>query len=127
MHALVSPATANVPAILWWLFLALIAGVLISSLLNQRFALAWRPQSVWHGYFWGGSMMGAGAALIPGGNDVILLNAIPGMSPHAVPAYAAMLVGVLIGLLFVKWRGGAWDVIDCSGDLCRTHQSTANS
>ena len=66
----------------------------------------------------GGLLMGAGAALVPGGNDVLLLNAIPGMSPHAIPAYAAMLAGVVGALYFVRWRGNEWERIDCSDDLC---------
>ena len=38
--------------------------------------------------------MGLGAALVPGGNDMILLNGIPGLSTHALPAYLAMLAGI---------------------------------
>ena len=63
--------------------------------------------------------MGLGAALVPGGNDVLLLNAIPGLSPHALPAYFAMLVGIAVGLIIVKWRGGRWHVVNCSGDQCQ--------
>ncbi len=63
--------------------------------------------------------MGLGAALVPGGNDVLLLNAIPGLSPHAVPAYLAMLAGIWFALVVVKWRGGQWRVINCMGDQCQ--------
>ena len=63
--------------------------------------------------------MGLGAALVPGGNDVLLLNAIPGLSPHALPAYLAMLAGIGIALIVVKWRGGQWQVVNCSGDQCQ--------
>ena len=106
-------------AMLWWLFIALVMGVLFSAALNRRFALIWRPQTGWHGYFWGGILMGLGAAFVPGGNDVLLLNAIPGLSPHALPAYLAMLAGIGIALIVVKWRGGQWQVVDCSGDQCQ--------
>ncbi len=106
-------------AMLWWLFLALLVGVLVSSLLNRHFVLTWRPRTEWRGYFWGGILMGLGAALVPGGNDVLLLNAIPGLSPHALPAYLAMLAGVVIALIVVKWRGGQWQVVNCSGDQCQ--------
>ncbi len=44
--------------------------------------------------------MGLGTSLVPGGNDVLLLNAIPGLSPHALPAYLAILVGIPINLGF---------------------------
>ena len=104
---------------LWWLFFALVVGVLVSAVLNRRFVLTWRPQRGWYGYFWGGILMGLGAALVPGGNDVLLLNTIPGLSPHALPAYLAMLVGIGITLIVVKWRGGQWQVINCSGDQCQ--------
>ena len=117
-------------AMLWWLFFALIVGVLVSAALSRRFVFAWRPQSAWHGYFWGGILMGLGAALVPGGNDVLLLNSIPGLSPHALPAYLAMLMGVGIGLFIIKWRGSQWHLIDCSGDQCKepgVHQPNHSS
>lgn len=104
---------------LWWLFLALITGVLASAVINRRFVLAWRPQTGWPGYFWGGILMGLGAALVPGGNDVLLLNTIPGLSPHALPAYLAMLGGIGIALIMMKWRSGRWPVVNCSGDQCQ--------
>ncbi len=101
---------------LWWLFLALVVGVLVAAILDRRFIVAWRPQTGWHGYFWGGILMGIGAALVPGGKDALLLNAMPGLSPHALPAYLAMLAGIGIALMVEKWRGGQWKVINCSGD-----------
>lgn len=106
-------------AMLWWLFLALIVGVIVSSSLSRRFVLDWRALTRWKGFLWGGVLMGLGAALVPGGNDVLLLNAIPGLSPHALPAYLAMLAGIAIALMVVKWRGGEWEVVNCSGDQCQ--------
>lgn len=120
---LVAPVEAGTGQVsgfmLWWLFLALLVGVLVSSVLGRRFALAWKPQKGWSGYFGGGTLMGFGAAAVPGGNDVLLLNAIPGLSPHALPAYIAMLAGIWLALIVVKWRGGRWLVVDCSGDQCQ--------
>ncbi len=66
-----------------------------------------------------GILMGFGAKLVPGGNDVLLLNAIPGFSPHALPAYFAMLIGIAITLTILKWFGGEWHKVDCEGDLCQ--------
>ncbi len=106
-------------AMLWWLFLALLAGVIVSSVLSRRFVLDWRALAGWQGFLWGGVLMGVGAALVPGGNDVLLLNAIPGLSPHALPAYLAMLAGIAIALIVMKWRGGELQVVDCSGDQCQ--------
>jgi hypothetical protein len=46
----------------------------------------------------GGLLMGFGVALTPGGNDALVLYAIPTLSPHALPAFVAMLVGIWLGL-----------------------------
>ncbi len=105
--------------LLWCLFAALIGGVLLSAIVGRQFRLDWKPASRWRGYLWGGVLMGFGAAAVPGGNDVLLLNAIPGLSPHALPAYGAMLLGIWISLMVVKLRGGQLQVVDCSGDRCR--------
>ncbi len=104
---------------LWWLFLALLVGVIVSSVHSRRFVLDWRALTGWQGFLWGGILMGLGAALVPGGNDVLLLNAIPGLSPHALPAYLAMLAGIATALMVIKWRGGKLPVVDCSGDQCQ--------
>ena len=63
--------------------------------------------------------MGVGAALVPGVDDVLILNAILGLSPHALPAYFAMLIGIAIALMVIKWCGGQMLVVSCSGDRCR--------
>jgi hypothetical protein len=46
--------------------------------------------------------MGAGAVMIPGGNDTLMLKSLPGLSPHAVPAFFALLLGVSVTLLFMQ-------------------------
>ena len=118
---LTTPVSAAVPSmvLLWGLFAALSLGVLAASVFSGRFSLSWRPRSAWLGYFAGGLLMGLGAALVPGGNDVLLLNAIPGMSPHALPAFVAMLVGIWVTLVIMKMIRGSLQEISCSGDLCR--------
>jgi len=103
---------------LWSLFLAVVAGVVVSAAMGRQFALSWRPQKAWHAYFWGGGLMGLGAAMVPGGNDVLLLNAIPGLSPHALPAYLAMLFGIFVALSVKKRLLGELPTINCSGDQC---------
>ena len=62
--------------------------------------------------------MGCGAAMIPGGNDVLILHGIPSLSAHAVPAFLAMLVGIAASLVGMHAVG--WDIprIDCKGDIC---------
>lgn len=41
----------------------------------------------------GGTIMGMAAALVPGGNDALILHAIPALSPHAPFGYIAMVAG----------------------------------
>jgi uncharacterized membrane protein YedE/YeeE len=88
-----------VPALLWWLLLAYLAGIVASSLSHHSLHLTIRPQRSWLRYLLGGLLMGLGASMVPGGNDVLLLNSIPGFSSHAVPAYLSMLAGIAIALL----------------------------
>ena len=103
---------------LWALFIAALIGVAISSLQSGRFQLEWRPSLLWGGYLIGGGLMGVGAAMTPGGNDVLLLHAIPGLSPHALPAYAAMVTGIALALLVMRLLGKEVLKVDCSGDVC---------
>ena len=64
----------------------------------------------------GGGLMVAGGALIPGGNDALLLYGVPSGSPHAVVAYLVMFVLMLVLLhlvsVFRLWSG--WAEIDAS-------------
>lgn len=89
--ARVGPApSALVPS----LFAALAAGAALSAWTRGRFAL--RPPGAVAAArrFAGGAMMGAGATLVPGGNDVLIMHALPGLAFHAPLAYAALVAGV---------------------------------
>ena len=108
----------NLDPIPWLLFLALVAGMVFSALQRRRFRLQWRPELDWIWYTMGGTLMGFGAALVPGGNDVLLLHGIPSLSPHAVPAYVAMLLGIAATLGLMRLAGTSLEVIDCGGDIC---------
>jgi uncharacterized membrane protein YedE/YeeE len=109
------------PALLYWLlFAALLGGVLLSSLTNKRFALDLRFRLDWLLNLFGGFLMGVGATLAPGGNDVLILHTIPGGSPHALPTYGALLVGTAAGLIVIRTLGGTAVRIECTGDICRT-------
>jgi len=103
----------------WGLFLFVVAGMVVSARQRKSFRLRWRPSSVWLSYLLGGALMGFGAALVPGGNDVLILHGIPILSPHALPAYLAMLVGIALTLTVMRLAGADLETIDCSGDLCR--------
>lgn len=74
---------------------ALLVGMTASAL--HRASIAWRrPRSsaTWLRHATGGLLMGAGAAMVPGGNDTLLLNALPTLAIPAVIAYLAMLLGI---------------------------------
>ena len=91
------PATGR-----WLLLLAVLAGMLASTLQRGSFRLDVRPRTDWLRNVGGGALMGLGAAMAPGGNDVLVLYAAPLFSPHALPALAAMVVGIFGGLAFMK-------------------------
>jgi uncharacterized membrane protein YedE/YeeE len=105
--------------IAWLLFLFVVIGMAASAWQRRSFRLRWRPRLGWISYLVGGAFMGFGAALVPGGNDVLILHAIPTLSPHALPAYLAMLAGIAVTLLVMRRIGTPLDTIDCSGDICR--------
>lgn len=44
----------------------------------------------------GGSLMSFSAAIIPGGNETLLLHGIPSLAPHALIAYAAILAALIV-------------------------------
>lgn len=104
--------------IYWILFISLFLGMTLSAWQSRTLALEWRPSLSWAQQFIGGLLMGLGVAMVPGGNDVLILNAMPSLSPHAFPAYMAVIVGIAGTLLVVRWTGGTIETIDCSGDVC---------
>ncbi len=104
--------------IYWILFVSLFLGMGLSAWQLRTFALQWRPSLNWARNFLGGLLMGLGVAMVPGGNDVLILNSIPSLSPHAIPAYVAVIAGIAATLSIIRWTGGMIETIDCSGDVC---------
>jgi hypothetical protein len=89
-HALMD-WTANLSALL------LFAGALAGAWLAGSFRLqrpAWRRALRCAA---GGLVMGFGAALVPGGNDTLLLWAIPGLTVYGALAYFLMLATIAAG------------------------------
>lgn len=99
------------------LVIAMLAGMLASSWQRRSFALGthWRqlPRRVA-----GGLLMGIGAALVPGGNDTLILAAIPTASVWALANYFALIAGVA-ALFAMRMTMGKLFVVECGGDLCR--------
>lgn len=81
----------------------------------------------WQGHFIGGLLMGFGASLVPGGNDVLILHSLPALSPHAIPTLAAMMPGIAGTLLIVRLMGRNLPEVDCRGDICRETLSRTDS
>lgn len=95
-------------------------GMLVSSAQRGDFRLQ-RPrliEALRHAI--GGLFMGFGAMLIPGGNDGLILFGMPSFSPHALPAYLGILLGITIVLFSMRVSGRSVPRILCSDDICRT-------
>ena len=54
----------------------------------------------------GSALMGAGVATIPGGNDGLVLAAIPALSPGGIAAYLVITVTIFLGLWLIRLRVG---------------------
>ena len=105
------------------LLAAVFAGMLLSTRQRGSFRLDWRMSPAWAMNFLGGMLMGIGATLVPGGNDALVLYAIPMSSIHAWPAYGALLTGIAIAVLIMRRALGVEMRIDCQSDVCRASQS----
>ncbi|USG62579.1 YeeE/YedE family protein [Sneathiella marina] len=110
---------AAMPAVIYWLlFVALVVGVFLSAWQGHRFRLVLAPNRQWLNYLFGGVLMGAGAGFIPGGNDVLMFQGLPSLSPHALPAFVAMMIGIALTLTLMRLLGRGIPVIDCGNDIC---------
>jgi hypothetical protein len=86
----------------WIVLGAVLLGMFASTLQRGSFRIDWRPRLSWFRNIIGGFLMGLGCALLPGGNDALILYGIPGLSPHALPAYAALLLGIFVALFTMR-------------------------
>ena len=102
------------------LFVAVVAGAVASVWQKSTFRLNWRPSRLWIQDFTGGLLMGAGAGMTPGGNDVLVLHSIPQLSAHALPAYLAMTAGITMVLIVMRAIRGEYLQVDCRHDICIT-------
>jgi uncharacterized membrane protein YedE/YeeE len=110
----------TINAVRWALVAALAIGAILSAVQGRRFKLDWRPTPAWVGNLVGGFLMGLGAAMIPGGNGVLILGALPSLAVHAVPAYLGIVGGIFLALAAYRAIGGSVDAVDCNGDVCRS-------
>jgi hypothetical protein len=101
----------------WLLLLAVLVGMFLSTLQRGSFKADWRPRRMWWRNVFGGALMGLGVALAPGGNDALVLYGVPNLSPHALPAYAAMAIGIAAGLLLLRMVFGIEARVACKDDV----------
>lgn len=83
--------------------IGLISGSIANGLFLGRFKLAPPRLAALPGRFAGGLLMGAGGALVPGGNDSLILQGIPSGNPLAFLAYG-ILVSTIVALLLMVPR-----------------------
>lgn len=104
----------------------LLGGMLVSALQRRSFAwqaaLAGQP---WARRLAGGALMGVGGALVPGGNDTLLLSALPTLSVQAVAAYAAMLAGIAATMAAMQWARLPMGRVQCWSEGCREASAPA--
>jgi hypothetical protein len=105
---------------------ALLLGMLASAL--HRASIAWRPPlsaTTWLRHAVGGLLMGAGAAMVPGGNDTLLLNALPTLAVQAVGAYLSMLLGIAGTLWLMRHSRMPMATTHCTEAGCTETPSSA--
>jgi uncharacterized membrane protein YedE/YeeE len=120
------PIRPSPPPVRWIILIAVLAGMLLSTLERGSFRVDFRPRGMWIRNLCGGLLMGLGVALIPGGNDALVLYAIPSLSPHALPAYLAMAAGIAAALLLMRWIFGVHTRVQCRDDLFITESGVGN-
>lgn len=107
------------PMLGWSIVVAALLGMGLSSLQRGsfKFRLPGAAAAFRHGT--GGLLMGMATVLVPGGNDGLILFAIPSLSPHALPAYAGLVAGILATLTCMRALGAQIPPVQCTGDICR--------
>jgi hypothetical protein len=77
---------------------ASIAGAVIAALRQGKWHLQWPALADIVKSLVGGAFMGVGVALIPGGNNGLILAAVPALSPGGTAAYLLMTATIVLGL-----------------------------
>lgn len=75
--------------------LAQIVGGVVAALSDGSFRLQWPRSRPLIGSILGGTLMGGAAAMVPGGNDGMLLTGIPSLAPHSIISFSFMVIAML--------------------------------
>ena len=98
----------------------LLTGMVASAL--QRGSLVWRwpdRRVTWARHAAGGALMGAGAVMVPGGNDTLLLNGLPTLTAVAAGTYAFMLIGIAAVIWIMRLARMPMSEIACTSSGCK--------
>ncbi|WP_086608354.1 YeeE/YedE thiosulfate transporter family protein [Erythrobacter donghaensis] len=85
--------------------LVLLAGMTIAAITGGMFRLRKGSRSDWARATSGGLLMGAGATLVPGGNDTMLFTGVTLLLPNLLLAYAAFVATLFAALMIRRARG----------------------
>lgn len=83
---------------------ALLAGAILAGLQTRRFRFQMPRAATLLRSVAGGAVMAAGAAMVPGGNDTVLLAALPAATLSGLVGYLVM-TGTVVGLLIAARTG----------------------
>lgn len=86
--------------------LVLMAGMTIAARRGGMFRLRAGTMRDWARSAAGGLLMGAGATLVPGGNDTMLFTGVPLLLPNLLAAYAVFTATLAAALLVRRGAGG---------------------
>lgn len=79
--------------------IALLGGMTGAAVMGGTFRLQFGTPRDWARAAGGGLLMGAGATLVPGGNDAMLFTGVPLLLPNLLAGYAAFASTLLVALL----------------------------
>lgn len=96
-QAILSPIHMG-DALLPWLVASACAGGFLSRIASGRFSLRSPKLRTSLGAIVGGFLMAFGIAMIPGGNDGLVLSLLPSLVPSGIAAYVAMNLGIVATL-----------------------------
>jgi hypothetical protein len=101
------------------LILGLLGGMCASALHGRSFRWRWPSAFAgWSRHVAGGLLMGSGAAMVPGGNDTLLLGGLPTITGAAFAGYSSMLVGIALVLGALRAAHTPMPAVACSPAGC---------
>lgn len=101
------------------LILGLMGGMCASALHGRSFRWRWPSAFAgWSRHVAGGLLMGSGAAMVPGGNDTLLLGGLPTITVAAFVGYSSMLAGIALVLGALRAAHAPMSAVACTPAGC---------